>query len=176
LWAAQVGGSKKRRQAATPFRPARFTETDSMKHFLIFPVLTLAALLAVGCGHSDPIRAEAPGGRIGQSHHIKSDGTYALYHVTQWTDMGQPKAVEKIAAMNLKAGDRVGFDYFSDPNTVWQPDAHVDIVAFAGSSFRRNLGPVRSRTEKFYWADVNGWDGYWAGEPERGFFRMATAQ
>jgi hypothetical protein len=92
LWAAQVGGSKKRRQAATPFRPARFTETDSMKHFLITPVLTLAALLAVGCGHSDPIRAEAPGGRIGQSHHIKSDGTYALYHVTQWTDMGQPKA------------------------------------------------------------------------------------
>jgi hypothetical protein len=167
----KIAGGQPRRP-----NPARFTETDSMKHFLITPVLTLAALLAVGCGNSDPIRAEAPGGRIGQSHHIKSDGTYALYHVTRWNDMGQPKAVEKITTLHLKSGDRVGFDYVADPETIWEPDAHVDIVAFANNSFRRNLGPVRSRTEKFYWADENGWDGYWAGEPQRGFFRMATAQ
>jgi hypothetical protein len=147
-----------------------------MKHFLLTPVLTLAALLAVGCGHSDPIRAEAPGGTIGQSHHVKSDGRLALYHVTQWNSMGQPEHAEKIATVPVKRGDRVGFDYVLDPQKAWVPDAHMDLVAFADNSYRLNLGPVRSRTEKFYWAYEDGWDAYWAGQPQRTFWKTATAQ
>ncbi|HZL36144.1 MAG TPA: hypothetical protein VFC78_12580 [Tepidisphaeraceae bacterium] len=146
-----------------------------MKRFLLTPALLMTALLAAGCGSGNPIRAEAPGGNKGLSHRVHGDGSYGLYHVTQWNQMGQPVNPKVIVTYKLKSHQRVGFEYVMGPDQQWQPQPQSDVVAFAGSH-RIALGPIHSPTEKYYWANVDGWDAYWLAAPERHVMQAATMQ
>lgn len=137
-----------------------------MKLIPLSPVLMLASLLAVGCGSSNPIRAEAPGGNKGLSHRVHSSGTYSLYHVTQWNGQGQPVNAKIVASYRLQRNQRVGFKYVFGSNAQWEPDAQSSVIAFAGDH-SLDLGPIHSPYEKYYWADPSGWGAYWSTAPAR---------
>ncbi|HWE02064.1 MAG TPA: hypothetical protein VG326_06600 [Tepidisphaeraceae bacterium] len=145
-----------------------------MKHLSLIPFLLLAALFSVGCTYdAATISAEAPGGTHGQCKAIDAPGTYALFHVTQFDMWGAPVTTEKLITLNLKDKDHLGFEYIIPKDQQYNGDAKSEVVAYAGS-FKRNLGPITSINEKYYWADPNDWDGYWKSRPERVLAKRAT--
>ena len=139
-----------------------------MKRTLITAVLALSAVaLLTGCSDT-PIRAEAPGSSTaGQTGVIPSSGSYTLYHVTKSDYWGAPATTEKIVTLDLKANDRVGFKYELAADKQFNPDARSSVVAFAGSSFSKDLGPVQSLEDHYYWCSPSEWDSFWAGRPTR---------
>ncbi|HZK82745.1 MAG TPA: hypothetical protein VFC46_16795 [Humisphaera sp.] len=145
-----------------------------MKHLLLIPVIVFAALFSVGCSYdANTIRAEAPGGTHGQCNAVGVSGTYTLYHVTQFDMWGAPVTTEKLVSLNLTGNEHVGFDYVTPKDQQYNGDAKSEVIAYAGK-FRRNLGPITSINEKYYWADPNEWEGYWSSRPERVLAKRAT--
>lgn len=142
-----------------------------MMRLWISAVLGLAlTVCSIGCsqGGGSAIYASAPdSGNFGMNNAMRDSGRVTLYRVTKW-DNGQPdrNGTESVASYNLRPGEKVGFNWVTDPAKMYDPDAHLNLEAYAGPH-RVNLGPLESRKEKYYWADPNGWKGYWAGEPER---------
>lgn len=136
-----------------------------MKRTLFAVGLSLAAL-SLGCGSSQTIKAETPGGSANLAGHVDATGTYALYHVTSTDKFGVPTHYEKVTTVDLQANEQLGFQFVMPKEKQWNPDAKSDVIAYAGSK-NWNLGPITSMNEHYYWANPNEWDGYWAGKPER---------
>lgn len=137
-----------------------------MKRILFTAVLAFAAVLSTGCAGS-AIKAEAPGGTAGQTGTVPSSGSYTLYHVTKFDRWGAPETTEKVITVDLRANDRVGFQYVLPKEKQYMQDAHSEVVAFAGATFRQNLGPITTLDDHYYWCSPNDWDSFWALRPER---------
>ena len=74
---------------------------------------------------------------------------------------------EKVVTLDLRANDRVGFEYVMPKDKEYMQDAQSDVVAFAGPSQHWNLGPITSIDDHYYWCSPDNWDLFWAGRPER---------
>lgn len=137
-----------------------------MKRTLLTAALALSAVaLLTGCSES-AIRAEAPGGTHGTTGVIPASGAYTLYHVSKMDNWGAPVTTEKVITLNLKENERVGFLYELASDKQFNPDAQSSVVAFAGT-FKKDLGPIRSIEDHYYWCSPADWDQYWAGRPSR---------
>jgi len=144
------------------------------RYLLLTPVLAMAAVLSTGCADSGTIRAQTPGGSTyTQAGVTQNAGQYALFHVTSFDEWGAPVTTEKLDTLTLGANVPVGFQFIVPKDRQYDPDAQSDIIAYAGS-FRRNLGPVHSIDEKYFWAIPGEWDGYWSGRPERVLTKRLT--
>ena len=143
-----------------------------MKRIFLIAALALPAALLTGCAESS-IKAEAPGGDHGQAGTVSSSGSYTLYHVTKFDNWGAPETTEKVITLDLKANDKLGFEYYLPKEKQFSPDAQSDVVAFAGS-YRANLGPIQSINDHYYWCSPNDWSGYWAARPERVVIQKAV--
>jgi hypothetical protein len=147
-----------------------------MMRFCSFAVLGLAALCTIGCSNGGKaIYASAPSGGFGNQYTVRDGGKYSLFRVTGWNKNGQPEGVEQVATYDLRPGEKLGFNWITDRSRMYDPDAHMSLEAYAGSH-RTNLGGITSQKEKYYWADPNGWNGYWAGQPERNVENAITMQ
>jgi hypothetical protein len=136
--------------------------------------LAVLSGLVIGCDHP-AVKSQAPGGRQPLAAHVDSEGDYGLYRVTKRNDFGQPLDAKLIVTYHLQKGDPIGFQWVTDKATINEPNAHVDLEAYA-ADHHDALGPITLTTEKYYWADVNGWDAYWRHAPVVGFFRVVTLQ
>lgn len=144
------------------------------RYLLLTPVLALTALLSTGCSYdAGTIRAQTPGGSHNQAGVTDGAGQYALFHVTSFDMWGAPVTTEKLDTVSMGADQPIGFQFIVPKDKQWDPDAQSDVVAYAGS-FRRNLGPIHSMDEKYFWAIPGEWDGYWASRPERILIKRAT--
>jgi hypothetical protein len=151
-----------------------FLETDGMKRILLIPVLSLAALLSVGCNYDgNTIRAEVPGGNHGQSGMVPTSGNYTLFHVTEFDKWGAPTKTVKVATLNLKENERVGFRYVVPEDKQYDADARSQVVAYAGSH-EWALGPIQGFDDHYYWANPDEWDGYWSMRPVKVLGNKAT--
>jgi hypothetical protein len=151
-------------------------ETQRMMRFWSLTVLALAAAFTTGCSNGGKaIYASAPAGGFSTHYTVRDGGRYSLYRVTNWNKNGQPEAAEQIATYDLRPGEKLGFNWVTDRSKMYDPDAHANLEAYAGSH-RNNLGAIVSRNEKYYWADPNGWNAYWAGEPGRNVQNALTMQ
>ena len=145
-----------------------------MKLTLFIPALALAALFTTGCSYDpSPIAAEAPGGTHGMAGPVPTSGSYTLYHVTEFDVWGAPVQTEKVKTITLKANERVGFEYVMPPENKWDAEAHSDVMAYAGS-WSKNLGPIQTLNDHYYWANPDDWSGYWSTRPERVLMKKAT--
>jgi hypothetical protein len=143
-------------------------ENDRMKRIFLISALALFATALTGCTYEgSSITAEAPGGYNPQKGVAPSSGTYTLFHVTEFDVWGAPSKFEKVVTVRLKEKDRVGFDYVIPADKMYDADAHSDVVAYAGAGFRKNLGPIQTMDDHYYWANPDDWSTYWAGRPTR---------
>jgi len=135
--------------------------------FWIFTGCCLAMAGAIGCSQGGKaIYAAAPDGNFSTNYTVRDGGKYSLYRVTRWNQDGQPANAEKLATYDLRPNEQLGFNWVTDRSRMYDPDAHINLEAYAGGN-HINLGPIVSRGQKYYWADPSGWGGYWAGEPGR---------
>lgn len=149
-------------------------EIKRMIRFWSFAVLGLACVCAIGCSEGgSSIYAAAPDADFSTHYTVQGGGHFTLFRVTAWNPDGQPAATERVATYDLRPGERLGFNWVTDHGHMYDPDAQMSLEAYAGSH-RANLGPIVSRSEKYYWADANGWNMYWAGEPSRRTMNTVT--
>ena len=145
-----------------------------MKLSLLIPGLAVAALFVTGCNYDpSPIAAEAPGGTRGIAGPVPASGPWTLFHVTEYDMWGAPVQTEKVITLQLKANERVGFQYVLPPDQNWEPDAHSDVIAYAGS-WHKDLGPIQTLNDHYYWANPEEWNGYWSQRPTRVLAKRAT--
>jgi len=148
-----------------------------MIRFWTFAILGLACVCTIGCGEggNSAIYAAAPDANFSTHYTVQGGGRFTLFRVTSWKKDGQPAATERVASYDLRPGEKLGFNWVNDRGHMYDPDAQMSLEAYAGSH-RTNLGPIVSRSEKYYWADANGWNMYWAGEPSRETSKALTMQ
>ena len=152
-----------------------FMENDRMKRNFLIAALGLVALALTGCSYEgSAITAEVPGGYHGQSGTAPSNGVYTLFHVTEFDVWGAPSKTEKVTTIQLKASEHLGFEYYMPADKAYQADAHSDVIAYAGSKFRKNLGSIQTMDDHYYWANADDWDGYWSSRPMRVLGKRAT--
>ena len=145
-----------------------------MTRSLIVSVLAGVGLLGVGCAqHTPGVVASAPS--PGLTGRIPSTGHYTLYHVGSFDGTGQPQGTMEVASYDLQEGERVGFRWETDPSNVSHPNAQLQLVAFAGNN-TQNLGPIKTRDEKYFWSNGTGWKSHWSLENVNGFARRVTLQ
>jgi hypothetical protein len=118
--------------------------------------LTLMILMMAGCFPTTPGLVSMPGGK-GTSYTVQSGGHYILYHATKRikNEAPDPKATTQVASFDLRTGDTVGFEWVTNKAHEYDPDAHIDLFAYAGSH-RINLGGLKSQQEVYYWSNANG--------------------
>jgi hypothetical protein len=150
-----------------------------MKRSLLLSGLVTLGLFAAGCSQhttANDVVANAPAGDNHLSGRIPETGTYILFRVNaagRVTD--RPTSVTQVASYDLQEGDRVGFEWVPDEKSANAPDAHMDLIAYAGSA-RQNLGPIETLEQHYYWATKAGFDHYWKDEPINGFVQRMTLQ
>ncbi|HEX4123526.1 MAG TPA: hypothetical protein VHY37_02305, partial [Tepidisphaeraceae bacterium] len=144
---------------------------------LVSAMAAVLGLTAVGCmPQANGVIANAPAPNPDLSGRIPATGTYILFRVnTENHTTGQPKSVTQIARYDLQEGDRVGFEWVPDDKSLNSPDAHMDLIAYAGSA-RENLGPITTFPEHYYFATKDGFEHYWSVEPAYGFYNRVTLQ
>lgn len=145
-----------------------------MTRSFIVSLLAGIGLFGAGCAqHAGGIVASAPSSKL--VGRIPSTGRYTLYKVTRFNVAGKPMDTIEVASYDLQEGERVGFQWLVNPETVNHPNAEAELVAFAGNN-RENLGPITSRQEKYFWANAMGWSQHWPAETANGFARRMTLQ
>ena len=117
--------------------------------------MILVTLALVGCTPTDPGVAAVPG--HANSYTIQSGGHYTLYHATRRikNDKPDPNYTKAVASLDLRVGDRVGFEWTNDKAHEYDPDAHINLIAYAGNK-RFNLGGLTSQQEIYYWSSSDG--------------------
>lgn len=137
--------------------------------------LGLAVVGVVGCGSAggSGVYAGAPDGRMSTHYTVRDGGRYTLFHVTKFSNNGIPAATEQVISYELRPGDTLGFNWVSDPAKVYDPDAHLNLEAYA-AGHRIELGGVNSPEERYYWADADAWNGYWNAQPLRNIGHAAA--
>ena len=142
----------------------------------IWTTCVLAALSAYigGCSSGgSAILAGAPGAEAPAYSTVRDAGRITLYKVTEWNSQDQPIHSQEVASYKLQAGEKVGFDWVRDPAHQYDPNAHMNLVAYAGTH-RVDLGGINSPKERYFWADPNGWSAYWgAGQGKEMSRRLA---
>jgi hypothetical protein len=149
-----------------------------MKRSLLVSAVTGAlSLVAVGClPQATGLIAKAPATDSKLSGRIPATGTYILFRVDSIEPTnGRPTSVTRVASYDLQEGERVGFEWVPDENTADTPDAHMDLVAYAGA-VHQNLGPITLQQQSYYWATQDGFSHYWSVEPGYGFYNKVTLQ
>ena len=142
--------------------------------FILVGCLLTASLM--GCSQGGKaIYAAAPDSNFSTSYTVRDGGKYSLYRVTRWNQDGQPENAEKLATYDLRPNERVGFNWVVDHSRMYDPDAHMNLQAYAGGN-HINLGPIVSKDQKYYWADPSAWGSYWSGEPGRQFNRTLSME
>jgi hypothetical protein len=123
-----------------------------MFRFCTAAALALVTLALAGCTSSGPGVAAVPGGKA--TSYTTGGGTYTLYHATRLikNDKPDPAATQKVASFDLRPGDAVGFDWATDKAHEYDPDAHINLIAYAGTQ-RLNLGGLKSPQEVYYWSE-----------------------
>jgi len=144
-----------------------------MTRSLIVSVLAGLGLFGVGCSsHVGGIIASAPSPDL--TGRIPSTGHYTLYHVGSF-DGGKPQGTMEVASYDLQEGEKVGFRWEKNAATVNSPVSQLQLVAYAGNN-AQSLGPIKSREEKYFWANSAGWNSHWHLENANGFVRRVTLQ
>ena len=138
-------------------------------------LLALSAVALAGCGGSGVV-AVAPGGDHQLVRHNVSGGQYVLYRGTGFDEMNRPRRIEEVWRASVPDRSDLGFQWTHNKQTMYEPDAALHLVAIAGPD-RRDLGPLRQQTEKYFWADANANVGaYWQGQGARTMFETVTLQ
>ena len=125
-----------------------------MIRFWTATALALVGLALAGCAPKGPGVVSAPSGKA-TSFTIQSGGHYVLYHVTKLinNDHPDPNATQQVVSYDLRTGDVVGFEWQTDKAHEYDPDAHINLVAYAGTR-RINLGGLHSPQEFYYWGEA----------------------
>lgn len=123
-------------------------------------LMTLTALLVGGCGiGGGNVQAVAPGPDNRLSSVAPQSGSYNLYRATN-TDQGNEPTLERIWTVSVSRGDRLGFNWQTNPTQRWVPEKGFHLIAYAGGQ-SRDLGPFTARDSKYVWAastdDVMGY-------------------
>lgn len=147
------------------------------RSLLVSAVAAALGLAAVGCQpEATGLVASAPAANNKLSGRIPATGTYILFRVnTKNHTTDQPKSVTQVASFDLQEGERVGFEWVRDEKSENGPEAHYDLVAYAGST-RQNLGPITGLQEQYFFATKDGFDHYWSVEPAYGLYNRMTLQ
>jgi len=142
---------------------------------LVVSILAGAGLFAVGCAqHVAGIVASAPSPQL--TGRVPSTGHYILYRVNRFDpNHGAPADVTEVAAYDLQEGERIGFEWNVNHDSLNRPSSELNLIAFAGNN-RQNLGPLTSQQQKYYWATSAGWHEHWPAENINGFARRMTLQ
>jgi hypothetical protein len=149
-----------------------------MKRSLLVSALSaVLSLAAVGClPQSDGIIASAPSANHSLNGRIPSTGQYVLFRIDgREPTTSSPRSVTQVGIYDLQEGQHVGFEWVPDDKTQNTPDAHMDLIAFAGS-VRQNLGPITGLQQSYCWATKDGFQHYWTVEPALGFYNRMTLQ
>jgi hypothetical protein len=115
--------------------------------------VALASVALAGCSSSDAgMLAAAPTSKPGMSYTAHDSGRYTLYHATRLTDSDRPDpgATQQVGSFDVRAGESLGFNWVTDKAHQYDPDAHINLVAYAGSH-RINLGGINSPNELYFW-------------------------
>jgi hypothetical protein len=147
------------------------------RSLLVSAVAGALSLVAVGClPQADGLVAKAPAVNSKLSGRIPATGTYVLFRVDSIEPTnGRPTSVTRIGSFDLQEGERVGFEWVPDEKSLDTPQAHMDLIAYAGS-VRQNLGPLMLDQQSYYWATQDGFNHYWSVEPAYGFYNKVTLQ
>jgi hypothetical protein len=149
-----------------------------MKNLRRLPALLLvsSAFTLVGCGGGGALTAVAPGGQNEMIRQHAVGGQYTLYRGTGFDELNRPRRIEAVWQTQVTDRDRVGFEWYSDPTTKYEPKAALHLVAVAGSQ-RRDLGPLNRQNEKYFWAESGqNVAGYWQGQGARTMYEELTMQ
>ena len=129
-----------------------------MKYRLLtaFALTSFATLLA-GCGGS--VVAVAPSHESQLTATARESGRYVLYRATGLDQNDEP-TLERIWAVSLMNGQRLGFKWVVSKQHEWDPEGGFHLVAYAGNE-SRDLGPFIDRDVKYAWGaqgdDVMGY-------------------
>lgn len=126
-------------------------------------LLSLTAILS-GCGFGGTVQAVAPAHEEHLTTTAPESGSYSLYRATG-LDQNVDPVVEKIWAVSVSRGQRLGFRWVVDKAQEWDPQGGFHLIAFAGGE-TRDLGSFVNRDMKYAWANASD-DvlGYFHGRP-----------
>jgi len=149
-------------------------EMKRMIRICLTVLLGLGALCLMGCSTGvAAIYAGAPDGTVPVSTVMSGGGHVTLFHVTRWDSGDQPLDAQQVAGFDLHAGEKVGFEWKTDKAKMYDPDAQLALLAYAGEH-RLDLGKITSPTDRYYWADAGGWNLYWGESSTRKTIKAVT--
>ena len=125
-------------------------------------LLVTTAFGLVGCSSGGGgLTALAPASQSEMMRPHVIGGRYILYRGTGFSDLYQPQKIKAVWQTQVTDRDRVGFEWYSDPTTKYEPKSALHLIAIAGSQ-RRDLGPLDRTNEKYFWAEAGqNVNAYW---------------